>query len=137
MPKCLCKQLVVLRKPQLQYVYMQSLHHRNIHYEVKLVATNIDKIRESRYASSVSLGFGIEDTALEKHCTCDNSLHACKERARHRVRRPDTQHTLSWLAIDHSLVERAWTVSPTVAQSSDAVTPIAALSSDAPGSTPF
>ena len=92
-------------------------------------AVNDAMIMESRYAASVSLGFGIEDTALGKHCTCDNSLHACKERARHRVHRPDTQHTLSWLAIDQSLAERAWIV-----------TPISALSSDAlglPASTPF
>ena len=75
-------------------------------------------VTESRYAICLSLGFGIEDTAPEKHCTCDNSLHACKERAQHRVRRPDeahrlTQHTMSWLAIDRSLVERALIVTPT------------------------
>ena len=104
-------------------------------------------ITANRCATSLSLGFGIEDTALEKHCTCDNSLHACTERAQHRVHRPDTQHTLSWLANDQSLVERAWTETPIVAwssgapgSSSDAVTPIVALSSDTPrlpGSTVF
>ena len=87
-------------------------------YWVISAALNVATITGNRYAASLSLGFGVEDNALEKHCTCGNSLHACKERAQHRVRRPDeahrlTQHTMSWLAIDRSLVERALIVTPT------------------------